>query len=283
MKGEMRPNLGLRKNLRSRLEKALRHNLDLRKERSIEGHEEGYGFYDLSLGNFGASFDDVFPNDHSRPVEDQFKKYIQNTLLENTEGGKDFTAVEFGGPGSMLFQGFDPNFFRRTIGVCLTDIRTPKQKETDTAHSHSVITGDITEVMLAEVLRKVREELGSTGTDLIICRMIGGQIGIDHHPAILDKIIRSWYEMLNYNGMIFAQFNSYQNNAVRPDLWVKFLKERFPSIEITINNKTGRENLKNDMALYSLDTIRLHKKEGAPARLPTGTQLFRGTPNKKSP
>jgi len=241
--------------------------------------EREWEVYDSSIEDFGQVFDEVLPNKNyepdlytsSAPTEhfqifrrkkgENFKNYIEETLLTTKKREHDLTAVEFGGPGSKLFKGFTKDLFRKTVGVCLKDIRSDDQKKEDAKINHSLIVGDITEVIDDEMFRKLHQTLGVNKIDLIISKMEGPLKKIDRYPAILDRIIRNWYNMLNENGIIFVEFAFGQPNdpnRVFIRKWVKVIEEKFPQIEIQLG----------------IEVLRLHKKIGAPEKLPPTTQLF---------
>jgi hypothetical protein len=253
------------------IKKALEHNKNLSKESNgkhgYPQSEDEWGVYDSSLDNFSGSFRTCLPNDIEREAGMQdlmFRKYIENTL---SKGKNDsLTAVEFGGPGSKLFRGFSDDFFHKTVGVCLKDIRNQNTKETDRDNLHSVIEGDILDVQNTEVLEKVKQALSAEKVDLIMSRMIGPLQDIDHNSAILDRLIRNWYEMLNENGLMFIEYRNY-NYASQTSVdhlikeWSATLREKFPQVEIQVSNIT--------------DVMRLHKKFGAPQKLPSAPELYK--------
>jgi len=196
-----------------------------------------------------------------------FRKYIEDTLSQGRE--KSLTAVEFGGPGSNLFSDFTRGFFRQTIGVCLKDIRNKNQEERDTKNNHFVVEGDILDVRSDKMLSEIIKKFGANKTDLIISRMIAPLHHIDMNPAILDRIIRNWYNILNENGLMFIQFTtnvrqhwnliSNTQTEILIEKWSMAIRERFPEIDVQTAN---------------MGIMRLHKKTGAPENLPPATQLF---------
>ena len=116
--------------------------------------ENDWGHYDSPLEDFAVDFVACLPKKYwkqkkSREYDidatrkeygEMFRSYIED-VLKNKE--KKLFAVEFGGPGSKLFQGFSKDFFTKTIGVCLKDIRKKNQKTTDVTNNNDVIEGDI--------------------------------------------------------------------------------------------------------------------------------------------
>lgn len=214
-----------------------------------------------------ATFSRTLPEKYQSKSENDpvMKKYIEETLSMGEEK-HPLTAVEFGGPGSNVFEGFTKNFFETTTGVCLEDIRSNDKKDEDKANHHFVVSGDALDPSYIEdnqTLKKVLKTLGTGGVDLIICRMDGPLNHIVKNGAILDRIIRNWYEILNYNGFMFIQFD---RGGFDPDTvtieavekWANELKKRFPEIDIQLNE----------------GAMRLHKKDGSPQYLPSTTKLF---------
>lgn len=254
--------------------------------------EQWWFYYDSSLEGIGSTFYKVLPEKYSEifnkkiytKIEDlgeAFKKYIEETLSK--DGNNKRTAIEFGGPGSKLFSEFSPGFFNQTMGVCLEDIRQDSEVKNDTLIGHSILTGDIFDIENTRKNNSLYSEIkycfGASKVDLIISRMMGPLDEIRKNPVILDRVIRKWYELLNKNGILFAQFEYFKEHdqgmqkkyeaEIDPpceresekyvEQWVQALKQKFPNqIEIQL----GR------------GVIRLVKKEGAPDELPSSKELF---------
>jgi hypothetical protein len=249
--------------------------------------EKRWKVYDSSLVDIGSSFSKVVPEEYVGTVNQQvyskinklgdgFKKYIEDTLSKSENGNR--TAIEFGGSGSELFSGFKKKFFRQTAGVCLDDVRNYYRKIMDGTADHSVIVGDLTNTTNNELYNTIKEKLKTEKVDLIISRMMGPLNFIKKNPALLDKIIRQWYSLLNKNGLLFVQFEyfhehdpvsikkilselepeEYSKTEINVKEWVKLIEKRFPN-EIEI--KLGR------------GIIRIHKKENAPEELPPAREL----------
>jgi hypothetical protein len=203
------------------------------------------------------------------------KKYIIDTLKE----GDNLAAIEFGGPGSKLFASFPDKFFEKTIGVCLKDVRFPDEKEKDNERGHEVIPGDILELMDKGdgVYKKVEESLNGRKVSLIMCRICGPLDRLQKHPAILDRLIRKWYSLLDQNGIIFVQITFSIKDAVlakKIRRWSTAISEKFPTIEI--QEKQGLSDMPENAEYQNefIGALRLHKKPGAPEKLPPATQLF---------
>lgn len=250
------------------IKRAVQKNRKLTREvvGGYDKEEKDWTIYDSSLANFGGTFDISLPKNLERSffILEVFEEYIERILLD--EKKRDLTAVEFGGPGSKLFSGFTPGFFKKTVGVCLKDIRSESKKENDKKINHSIIIGDILEVENTYLLEKVRKRLGVKKTDLIISRMAGALDFINKNGAILDRIIRNLFDLLNENGLMFVQFSYLSslegtNTQTLIEKWANAITERFPQIDIQVEK----------------GVLRLHKKAGAPEHLPPATVLFSKT------
>lgn len=251
--------------------------------------EKSWDYKDSPMYHIGYTFAEVLPRKYTdrlrkdpdvtfEDYEEPFKNYIENTLRKNKEPR---TAIEFGGQGSTLFSGFSKEFFNRTLGVCLKDIRRPEVKEFDKNAGHSVLEGDVFDLKNKEFDNKIQEALGTNNVDLIISRMAGPLSSFSRDPLILDRLIRKWYKMLKKNGLIFAQFELFYKHM--PDDvsrsisegrsedftkteanvkdWVIALEEKFEDNQIEIEVDRG--------------VIRIHKKDKAPDELPKLKELFK--------
>lgn len=258
------------KNKIGKIKEAIKHNKKL-----AEGHQGGYerkenewglgGIYDSSLENFAYTLNASLPKDYEvSPINlkvERLKRYIEETLSKKEK--PNLTAVEFGGPGSQLFTGFTKNFFKKTAGICLKDIRDEKQKQNDETNKHFVITEDMLNPQSDKLSEKITQILGVNKTDLIISRMDGPLDSINKHPTILDRIIRNWYNILNENGLMFIQFDSLSHRKppinTMVEQWSDIIRKKFTEIDIQIDG----------------GVMRLHKKIGAPEELPRSSELFR--------
>lgn len=247
--------------------------------------ERNWSQYDSDLFTIGSTFYDALPDKYVSKLNNKiyaeneefgmaFKEYIENEL----SFGKKRTAIEFGGPGSNLFDGFTKGFFKKTVGVCLDDVRQNYIKNFDNNSGHSVISGDIVDVNNRKLFEEINNKLDTNKVDLIISRMQGPLNDLEKNPAILDRIIRKWYHLLNKDGILFAQFEYLdQHNPIiqtkylaeinPPPVtkaekyvrqWAEVLKKNFPEIEIQL----GR------------GVIRLVKKDGSPEELISSKDLF---------
>ena len=256
------------------IRKALEFNSKVARGWGTRMREESW-YRDASIESIGRTFLDCLPESYlhdPNTMGEAFKKYIENTLSKSKEKRNGLTAVEFGGPGSALFAGFSKGFFGKTIGVCLKDLRQDTQKEREQKNGHLIIEGNILDVINYKVYGKVATQLANGKTDLIISRMMGPLDQIEKNPAILDRVIRKWYGMLNTNGIMFIQIEFSDagdepftyNHSVRR--WADAIHSKCPEIEIQFDRP--------DMP-YFVKRIRLHKNPGAPEELPSAAQMFK--------
>lgn len=279
----------------------LRKDLERNKAIATKHLEEGVTYdqiYDSTLHNIGSSFSKVLPenyiahvnnNNNGAKIEDfgeAFKKYIEDTLSKKESGNR--TAIEFGGPGSKLFSGFSNGFFSKTVGVCLEDLRPVYKKMSDSERGHSVVVADILETNDKEKFTEIENSLGNRKVDLIVSRLMGplnsekkiqGAIILKRNPAVLDRVIRKWYSMLNDGGLLFAQFEYFDEH----DPYIEKKREselnQPPIMEIEENVKNWINEINkrfSDKIEIQLGRgiIRLHKKPGAPEELPRKGELF---------
>jgi hypothetical protein len=246
-----------------------------------EKKEHEWQVHDSSLENFGSSFIKTLPSEYTEELEkkivtdireygEPFVKYIEDTLSSSTN--IDRVAIEFGGPGSNLFQGFQKDFFAQTMGVCLDDVRSRDEVTIDNQNHHTLLAGDFVNGPAKELYAQIERTLYGKKVDLILSRMMGPAAALDSNPAIMERIIQKWYSMLNENGLIFAQFEFFEEHKEHleaqasgiidpPELmaselhvanWAHEVQKKFPEIEIQ----------------YGRGVIRIHKKPGAPDELP---------------
>lgn len=249
--------------------------------------------YDSSMNNFACTFFECLPKEYTedliskynnKDVKDirekstVFKKYIEETLSKTKN--HDLVALELGGTGSKVFSEFKKGFFKKTLGVCLNDIRSPMYESMDLKRGHSVITGDILKTGNDDVYSKIIEKLHGRKVDLVISRMMGPLCYYRNSPIIMENIIRKVFSILNENGIVFFQiyyikdheFNKkthyeidkfintylYNKNMKNVKIWAERIKKHFPMIEVQV----------------SKGVIRIHKGIGAPNELPKVASLF---------
>ncbi|OGI71637.1 hypothetical protein A3B84_00070 [Candidatus Nomurabacteria bacterium RIFCSPHIGHO2_02_FULL_35_13] len=237
------------------------HDKSLKKEKEkIKDKERSWGVYDSNLLEFGSTFYASLPTEYEfKSWKEGLRLYIENTL--SLERKEKLTAVEFGGPGSRFFSGFSNDFFRKTIGVCLADIRNENLKVEDSKSNHYVITGDILDVHNDEIFKEIRAKLDVNKIDLIISRMVGGLNQFEGSKTALDNAVRLWYGLLNENGIMFIQYNYNSINDKEDNIvaeCIEKIKSKYPQIDIQLGK----------------GSIRLHKKPGAPEELPEDTHFF---------
>ena len=244
----------------------------------FKDREDEYLIYDSSLNNIGNTFAHTLPlelvGDLKKRVDvsiedygEVFKKYIEDTLSKGNHN--NLSAIEFGGSGSQLFSGFTHNFFKKTLGVCLNDIRSEDIKESDERNNHDVIQGDIFDKSIYLNLKRN----GFEKFDLIISRIMAPLIATARSPELMQKIIRQWYSMLDENGLIFAQFDAFDEH--KPYIIYRNQAKLNPEgprlIELFVLDwKMFLDKEVGDLVDIQLDrgVIRIHKKSGAPEELP---------------
>jgi len=251
--------------------------------------ESDWAHHDSSLWVIGSSFYKVLPEKYVGELNkkiytkveeygEAYKKYIEDTF--SLKSDKERTAIEFGGPGSKLFSGFTKGLFKKTVGVCLDDVRSSSIEKTDDLAGHSVVIGDITDTTNKDLFQEIYDKLGTEKVDLIISRMQAPLDELKRNPAILNRIIRKWYKLLDDNGILFAQYEylpehnpdmeQKYNAEINPprkkeaeknvELWADAIKLKYPN-EIEIQLGRG--------------VIRLVKKDNAPAELMLNDELFK--------
>ncbi len=266
-----------------KIRKAIKDSRGTTAESIRRGGERNWDIYDSPFEDFADEFFNCLPGNEEKwrgsskeekeKSATQFRSYIEETLsngheeIEDKKPVEEFFAVEFGGPGSALFKGFTKNFFRRTAGICLKDIRDMSQQTQDKINNHSVIEENMLPVNNAhdkQFLLKVLNELGAKKVNLIVSSVKGAAQLINKHPAILDRLIRNWYEILSENGLIFLNFGPTAANDLvtqkAVEQWVTAVVSKYPLIDIQLKLKHER--------------LRLHKRKGAPEKLPPARQLF---------
>jgi len=252
-----------------------------------ENFEDDWDVYDSSLLGIGNSFFKTLPSEYTKDLDTKgqkntekygeiFKNYIENTLNKNQER----VAIEFGGPGSKFFSGFYKGFFKKTIGVCLNDIRFPEEKENDNKINHSILTGDILDTKNQKLFNDISEKLDNKKIDLIISRMMGPLEEIKMSPILLEHIIRKWFSLLSNNGILFAQFEYFLEHD--PDIQKKRESEINPpeiaESEIYVKKwiEAIQKKYTNEIDIgLGRGVIRITKKEGAPDELPPMKELFK--------
>ncbi|MFA6520275.1 MAG: hypothetical protein WCT44_01555 [Candidatus Paceibacterota bacterium] len=254
--------MALETNNFSKLRRAVRINRDTAEKQKKE--EGSWSAYDSPIERFASTFKEVLPPyqklyDSREPglqqIAEMFRQYIEQVLQNSGHN----IAIELGGPGSALFRSFSEGFFNRTAGICLKDVRKTKEKVIDEMYHHTIVAGDIFDV---KTFIRLKHTLNTQKVDLIISRIVAPLYDMRMDSAILDHTIRSWYKLLNENGLIFVQFEGL--NEIPPitepkvKAWAKALSEKCPEVEVQVGKSS----------------LRLHKKPGAPGELPRAKELF---------
>jgi hypothetical protein len=227
--------------------------------------------YDESLYHFEETLFPALPSSYQElPPGQKLRKYIEDWLSQSPNR-EHLVALELGGPGSKLFRGFSRQFFQKTIGVCLVDMRNENSKSEDEINNHLVIAGDLLSFKNSKnVYREIKEAAYNRKVDLIISRTEGGVGRVEKPPVLLDRIIREWYALLREGGIMFIQYE--QGRRIRgmdktnnlDDMikkWVGQLSSIQSEIEIQVDT-------------YS-NVIRLYRRIGSPDELPKVTEFLR--------
>ncbi len=233
------------------------------KEKNVVLSQEQWPLYDTDIHSFANEFKNVTPEGERAHTEkgctELFVRYIQSTLQQ--ERHTHLRALELGGPGVRLFEGFPKGLFEATYGVCLEDTGNLIEKR---AHpTHTIIRGDL---FRNETYTAINRALNQGGVDLILSRIYGGLEEISHDPIIWARIARTWYKLLREGGLMFVQYRLatadkwISDKEIQKDPREKLMKEW----ERFIHDQFG------DVLDIQLDysTFRLHKKNGAPKELP---------------
>ena len=270
------------------IRRVVKYNNAINKENKDLG-DLTWRHYNTPLVNFGSSFSNVLPEEYITPAENKiisgiefygeaFKRYVEDTLSKSKN--PDRYAIEFGGPGSRLFRGFTKGFFIKTVGVCLDDARHEDWETDDIVNNHAVMEGDILHPKQNDLYHKINKFFKKKKADLIVSRMMKPAEEIEKHPVILDKVIREWYGLLNDNGLLFAQFDYFLEH--NPSMYRRLEGEIFPEPgrqserDVEAWAKKIRERFPNELDIQvDRGIIRIHKKAGAPAELPSMKELFK--------
>ena len=241
----------------------------------------------LDYNNSGMSIMEI--SHRSKEYDAVFKETQANGLKIMGLSEADYTVLFLGGGASLQFIMVPMNFLKNKADyvntgewaskaikeakwVGETNVVASSQDKTfnyipkdikfnDARNNHSVITGNILDLQSDQLFNKITQTLGIEKVDLIISRMDGPLSFFDKNGAILDRIIRNWYNFLNKNGLMFIQFERTLESDTRflVEKWSGVIKKRFPKVDIQTGNYV----------------LRLHKGTDAPEELPPATQLFR--------
>ncbi len=168
-----------------------------------ESIRRSWGVYDSPLEpgiifGRGASFSDTFSV--VVPEEEASMRTDIEHTLSSVKG--DVIGIEYGGPASKLFSGFQKGTFTRTLGLTLVDVRSSRQKRKDKERNHEIIPGDMT---TPEVQAKIAEWLGGEKPSLIIERMKRGLSLLPKNAEYHANLMAGWYGMLREGGLMYIQ------------------------------------------------------------------------------
>jgi len=232
-----------------------------------ESERGRWTIYDESLSGFGRDFFQLSRKTRlfrgELRTSSFIQRYIESTLDPDGARKGTLVGVEFGGPGSQLFRGFAQNFFQETFGICLNDERGENLKELDEKFHHRVIAGDIWD---SKLYRELTQKLEGKKVYLIISRIMGPLAEMNTNPYLWSWIGEKWYELLNTNGLLLAQYvkpGSGYTSRNQQDMrdrkikafiepWIEMLQTEYPALE----------------AMRNGTAFRLHKTEAAPEKLP---------------
>lgn len=218
----------------------------------------GWPVYDSSLEetrahSFAASFKSVLPEEF-RDRQWPMKEYIHDLFQEKKENSEPLLAIEVGGPGSVVFLGFEEGYFEKTAGITLADGRTTQDSWRDEKRNHSVIEGDL---QTEKVKRAVDKWRGDRKIDLVFERMSGGLALLPRDPYHLAKEFSHWYDLLNEGGVMFVQIPVIME-PVLAEWEQKVREETGGTIETSSSNDSDGDWW----------VMRLNKHPGAPEKLP---------------
>jgi hypothetical protein len=187
------------------------------------------------------------------------KEYIEELLRQKRRRA---IGIDFGGPGSRLFEGFSRGFFGRTLGVTLRDQREDERKIKDRRNIHTVIGGNMFE---RKTRRKVEKWLKGRKADVIFERMKGGLNYVaENDIRFLREVLKAAYAILAEEGVMFLEYR-----WVSGDPWNWKILQAWSS---RVNDEY-RGSL--EIMWGSSETVfMLRKFKGAPEKLP-GIELFR--------
>ena len=206
--------------------------------------------------SFDSWFKGTIPHQEGKP-RPNIKQYIEETLASNTNR----VAIELGGVGGVLFSGFTPGYFDRTLGISLTDSRKIKQSDdqitsADSAINHTFMPGDLND---PDIFQKIDTWLDGRPADLIMERMYGGISKLTQDPFAMGKWASFCYDRLAPNGLLFAQVPPVLEAYAKG--WVHDMKTRAPHLDVSFDAR-------DVYGIRAYQVIRIHKTPDGPAQLP---------------
>jgi len=205
----------------------------------------GWHVYNEDLKKFEEYFGYFCPQEFERLGE-----YIESSLADKRG---DVRAVELGGPGSKLFNGFSPGFIGKSLGVILME---DPERDVLRQSNHDIITGDITKQIS---VKKIEDWLDGEKIDILFERMVGGIKEYPEDPRFLWSMLARYYPLMSENSMLFAQLPTILESETVSTLhnWASKVSDDKLLVKLAIN--------KVDHADFILH---LHKMAGAPTALP---------------
>lgn len=193
--------------------------------------------------DFSTFFSPLVPGNNP-----SLKAHIESYLA--VKKGKA-VGLELGGPGSRLFAGFTPGFFKNTLGVTLEDRRSDFAKKQDRRRNHDLLEADILD---PTTLTKINMRLRGDRPDLIIERLHGPINILSTNPFFLAQKLNEYYAFLKPNGLMVLQTPRMPQALMRR--WALFVAQTDRSIFVSYRD-----------ASYS-DMIQVTKGQHAPDKLP---------------
>lgn len=189
------------------------------------------------------------------------KEYIED-VLEKKRGKA--IGIDFGGPGSWVFRGFEKGFLRRTLGVTLRDEREGEDRKRDDINRHTVIGGNM---FRPTTRKKIKQWLNGEKADLIFERMWGGHLHINYDIRFIREVLKQAYFILSEGGVMFLEHSLGRNPVAGENIrkWVSHVNENYKGfIKIVLEPEFGNYG----------GAFMLRKLKGAPEQLPR-TELLR--------
>lgn len=166
---------------------------------SERGSDIPYDFYDSNAESFDTFFSEVLAP--YATIQDYAESYYGDKQGEAL-------AVEFGGPARKLFGELNKeNFYRRTAGFVLNDLRTDSEKSDDETRHHDVVEADVFFKQGADGLswHAVEEWTSRNGKPhLAIQRMVQG-VDLIRRADLFAAIVKRWLSELADGGTLFAE------------------------------------------------------------------------------
>lgn len=158
-----------------------------------------YDFYDSDAESFDTFFSEVLAP--YATIQDYAEAYY------GVKRGEAL-AAEFGGPARALFRELNKdNFYQKTVGFVLNDLRTDSEKVEDESHSHEVVEADVFLKKGADGLswHAVEEWTKRNGKpDIGIERMVQG-VDLIRRADFFVAIVKRWISQLSEGGTLLVE------------------------------------------------------------------------------